>query len=684
MGKILEKLLIKRIRWCLQRKANPRQYGFVPQRSTEDALYDLLQHIKDNLKKKLINLVVSLDIEGAFDSAWWPAIKCRLAEKRCPINLRRLVGSYLEDRKVRVKYADTEYVKQSTIGCVQGSIGGPAFWNLLLDPLLDGLDERDTYCQAFADDVVLVFSGKTASVIEQKANTILEYIRNWGVENKLKFAPHKTNAMIITKKLKFDLPKIQMGETDIQLVEEIKLLGLTIDHRLTFQPHVSKVCRKATNLYKQLSRAAKITWGLNPEIIRTMYVAVVEPVIMYAASVWAQAAQKIYIQKQLNTVQRGFAQKICKAYRTVSLNAALILTGLLPLDLRIQEAAQLFEAKRGRPQDILAGRELEQRVCFLEAQHPAIEQDIQFECLEDFTPETIDKHQIYGTKIFTDGSKIEGKVGAAFSCWNDSCETNFKKFKLEPYCTVFQAEMYALYRATIFVLEKEEQSTAVLSDSRSSLELLKDRDSFHPLAYAIRRNLTSIATSGKTIRLFWVRAHIGVQGNERADELAKEAALHSKTASDYDRCPISFIKRHNRLKTIEDWNNRYKTENKAAVTKMFMPDASRAYRLVRKLKLNPALVQVLTGHGGFSAYLNRFKCKDSPSCICDPEKEETVEHLLTECPKYDSRRLDLEIEINYKIAPKSLGEIIECKQIRKPFLEYCENIAKEVIKRNKN
>ncbi|CAK1578889.1 unnamed protein product [Parnassius mnemosyne] len=234
-----------------------------------------------------------------------------------------------------------------TIGCVQGSIGGPTFWNILLDPLLDGLEKRGVYCQAFADDVVLIFSGGTSSVIQDNANNVLAYVHEWGVKNKLKFAPHKTKAMIITKKLKYETPHIQMGGTEITLVEEMKLLGLTIDHKLTFQKHVQLVCRKAANIYKQLARTAKIEWGLNPGIIRTIYVAVVELIILYAASAWATASEKITFQKQLNVIQRGFAQKMCKTYRTVSLNATLLLSRLLPLDLRVQEAASVYKAKKG-------------------------------------------------------------------------------------------------------------------------------------------------------------------------------------------------------------------------------------------------------------------------------------------------------------------------------------------------
>ncbi|KAJ2937353.1 hypothetical protein O0L34_g19237 [Tuta absoluta] len=201
MGKIMEKLLVRRVRWHILPKANLKQYGFVPQRCTEDSLYDLLQHINKN--SKLINVVVSLDIEGAFDSAWWPAIKTQLLEKGCPYNLRKLLASYLTDREVCVRYGGSEYIKATTKGCVQGSIGGPTLWNVLLDPLLNDLEERGVYCQAFADDIVLVFSGNSTPIVEAQADRTLAYKEAWGLRYKLKFAAHKTHAMVITNKMKW-------------------------------------------------------------------------------------------------------------------------------------------------------------------------------------------------------------------------------------------------------------------------------------------------------------------------------------------------------------------------------------------------------------------------------------------------------------------------------------------------
>ncbi|CAK1588833.1 unnamed protein product [Parnassius mnemosyne] len=681
LGKIYEKMLIQRIKWHIVPKISPTQYGFMPQRSTEDSLYDMVQHIKAKLKNKKLIVLISLDIEGAFDNAWWPAIRCRLAESGCPINLRRLTDNYFEDRAVRVRYAGAEWVKTTAKGCVQGSIGGPIFWNLLLDPLLKELSEKGEHCQAFADDVVLIFSGDRALEVQDRANAALAYVQKWGVRNKLRFAPHKTKAMVITNKIKYDSPLLKMGGKNIALSREIKILGLTIDDKLTFNTHIKNVCCKVQRLYSQLIRAAKINWGLNPGIIRTIYVAVTEPIIMYAASVWAPSTYKLKVKKQLDMAQRGFVQKIIKSYKTVSLHSALLLAGLLPLDLRVQEAASLYEIKKGFSQRVVGDRDVERKLEYSKTPHPANQTGLQFKCLGDSAE--VDQHDNKCIKIYTDGSKIEGKVGAALSVWRHAVEISTRKLKLEDFCTVYQAELLAIFEATNYALRDSAMYCNIYSDSRSALQTVVQNVTFHPLAANIRKNISKIQKQGKLIKLLWVKAHAGLEGNERADELAKEAALKLKRKPNYDKCPISFVKRQIRLDSLDEWNRRYIEGETASVTKIYFPNAISAYPIIRKLNMDPLMVQMMTGHGGFSEYLHRFKCKESPSCACDPMMEESVLHIITECPIYSKERNNVEIELETKIGKDSICKIIGSKCTRIRFLNYCKLIANKVVNKNK-
>ncbi|KAF9421225.1 hypothetical protein HW555_002697 [Spodoptera exigua] len=185
------------------------------------------------------------------------------------------------------------------------------------------------------------------------------------------------------------------------------------------------------------------------------------------------------------------------------------------------------------------------------------EPDVDYRCLEDMLPETVARLQLPAHLIYTDGSKSVDGVGAAYSYWRDGTEIRTKRMRLESMCTVFQAELLAIARATDLVVRGGFGCAAVLSDSRSSLDLIRNSETHHPLATHIRKNIRELEGRGKILQFFWVKAHVGIPGNERADELARLAAAQSRVAPAYDRCPVSYVKRRIREGAVHRWNERY-------------------------------------------------------------------------------------------------------------------------------
>ena len=73
---------------------------------------------------------------------------------------------------------------------------------LLVESATEYLAERAERERGLLYDVVLVFHGGTAAEIERQANAAFNYAQRWGDVLKLKFAAAKTNALVVTNKLK--------------------------------------------------------------------------------------------------------------------------------------------------------------------------------------------------------------------------------------------------------------------------------------------------------------------------------------------------------------------------------------------------------------------------------------------------------------------------------------------------
>ena len=91
---------------------------------------------------------------------------------------------------------------------------------------------------------------------------------------------------------------------------------------------------------------------------------------------------------------------------------------------------------------------------------------------------------------------------------------------------------------------------------------------------------------------------------------------------------------------------------------------------------------MLTGHGGFSEYLTRFKCKVDPSCTCSPGIAETVLHVLLDCPTFGRARYDSEQEHGDQYNKESLPAIMADTKRRKTFLKFARRVVEVVAGRN--
>ena len=105
-----------------------------------------------------------------------------------------------------------------------------------------------------------------------------------------------------------------MNSTKLELSKEARLLGGTLDSKLTWKPHITRITRitrKATTALMQCRQIVGKTWGIKPSMMKWIYTAMIRPIMSYACVSWAGGLNKKYLVRQLTKVQRLACLMIC-------------------------------------------------------------------------------------------------------------------------------------------------------------------------------------------------------------------------------------------------------------------------------------------------------------------------------------------------------------------------------------
>ena len=244
--------------------------------------------------------------------------------------------------------------------------------------------------------------------------------------------------------------------------------------------------------------------------------------------------------------------------------------------------------------------------------------------------------------IFTDASKVDNKVGAAFVIPSKNI---VKLIKLSDITTVFQAELVAIAKAVRYLIDSASpgENYRICSDSKSGLEAIKNiyvENKVAPEVIYCHEELQKLLEKGVTITLDWVPGHANISGNEMADTAAKQASIEDgqPLASVTPRMvnQIGEVIKKLKIRTLED--TRAFSTNKFIIQKKERRFEKKMYGALCKSEAR-VIFRLRSGHAGTQAYRARFY-NDDPRCtFCG--NEETVEHLLFDCEGTEDSRKDI-------------------------------------------
>jgi len=193
--------------------------------------------------------------------------------------------------------------------------------------------------------------------------------------------------------------------------------------------------------------------------------------------------------------------------------------------------------------------------------------------------------------------------------------------------SVYTAELSAIRMALELIRRLKEKSFVIYSDSLSSLQAIQSFDIINITVFSILKLYTQLTDRGKHVSLCWIPSHVGIKGNEMADNAAKEGIRSVITQSKIP--PESFFPHISKL-CMEEWqdswdsprqincfqSNQYFGKNKAH-TSLCRRDET----VITPLRI------------GHSRVTHSYLLSTESQPVCDHCKcHLTVKHMLIECP----------------------------------------------------
>ena len=682
LGKWFEKIIMKRLIWTAHHnnKLSPNQFGFIPGRSCDDALCNITSLIENAFNKNRFVLVIYLDISGAFDCTWHPSILKAFIEKNYDPAYVHLIKSYLSDRLIQLNLNNSSSQKRLSRSCPQGGGLSPFIWDTdhddsldvpTVDPdvlsIIEDCISIDASSQALADDSQVAIVSDSLLAIQLIANDILSKLHEHSKIKKSTYCAGKTKGVIFSKrKIPFPLD-IRLDNKPITISENAKLLGVTMDSRLNWKHHINEQVTKAKRLLFLLNKCCKLKWGLTVKTSSEIWTGVIEQILLYGAPAWASCISKKWLHKKLESVQRLAAIKMIRAFKCVSYEASVVISGLTPIVARLHEKCLVYASKH--PNHFQADDDFPSHISSIKqvAEQNGINifnYDAPIKVPSDITPH--DKiltqtslvplnlyplRKDYQINIYTDGSKSDLGTGCAFVMFTPAPYPLYQEqLKLSPENSVFQAELVAILLSLKHLLNIPSKFLSscvinIFTDSQSSVKEISDNNTDNCIVREIHKYL-QFYNLISNVSIVWCKGHSDIMGNEMADHFARKSVVMNPSTNFY-KPPISHLKSTFKLKALTNWEIRWQNSDNARTTFSFLPKLPIPSHL-NKREHNHKLTQILTGHSRLNMYLNYIGVTADPVCKCG-EYLETTEHYLFYCKLESINRTNTIVKACFKL-----------------------------------
>ena len=285
IGKIMEAILATRISYmATTHNLLPRtHFGSRRGSCIETAVHNLLEIIYAAWNKNEIASLLMVDVSAAYPNTSHKRLLHNLRKRKIDHKVVEWVASFLTNRQTIVKTNEHTTSKLSIdLGLPQGSPLSSILYLFYNADLLEDSAAKGVGAQGFIDDITLIATSKSTRGNTQKlAKVHNQTCEDWRAKHGSEFSLPKYQLIHISRKRDIDYTagvRLRGGHIVRGTTTAVNL-GITLQSKLSWKDHVSKVKGKAIKTIGALSSIAGSTWGGNFLALRQIFRAVIIPQI---------------------------------------------------------------------------------------------------------------------------------------------------------------------------------------------------------------------------------------------------------------------------------------------------------------------------------------------------------------------------------------------------------------------
>lgn len=623
VGKLYERVIKQRLNYQLETNnlLHANQYGFRKLRNTTQLLNIIKTNIKQQLKEYRYCTLISFDIQGAFDNINWEALDEAIDELEIDQYLKNILKTFKSNRFIQDENSLSFF--SISKGCPQGSCLGPVLWLLIANIILKRFSLIHPLIWAFADDFVVICSASSRSELEQKVNSLIKLFNDICNSLHLVVSADKTKALLLgSHTMDRRRPIFKLNNDRIEIVNNLKYLGIYLDSKLNWFTHLNNLKEKVSTFTYKLKKVNFPNWGVRRHLLILWYKTVTQQQILYGAEVWFPDLKSKGIKKLLS-IQRLGLLAVAGAYKSTATVTLQIILGIPPIDIFIKHKAKKFYLKNNLITLNIDDKEITYNSLDIKETLPYYPPNINLNNIHiiDKAP----KYKMNDIYIFTDGSKMESGTSMAFTVFYNNHYIYDHFERLNFYNSIFQAECLAIQKAIQWSILNNLKEIYIFTDSISALLNLNN---LYPKDNITCQTLLLLSTnSNLKINLCWVKAHVNVEGNERADALAKLPLKYNLEINNPKiLIPLSYLNSYLNNNILNDWQHDWNNSLNGRYTYEFVPRVS-----LSLLHTDTIVFYFITGHGSFPTYLYRIGKKHDKLCDCG-EEGSPLHYVFGGCP----------------------------------------------------